>query len=191
VTSDVRSSVSPSDDSEHRPARQKKHIAGMAFGFLTPLLLIAFALERHVKDDALLVFALLAPSVPVIFLGIRSYQRWFYPDRMPTRWSRDSAALRWVRAAELAAAGVNLVAWLAVGLMNLGQEASRHKSHLAWLAVIISASIRLILMQYREDRKPMPPLVPLSPISPHDLSLRLTNAIRPVYSKEWDRFTGQ
>ena len=147
MTSDVRSSVSPSDDSEHRPARQKKHIAGMAFGFLTPLLLIAFALERHVKDDALLVFALLAPSVPVIFLGIRSYQRWFYPDRMPTRWSRDSAALRWVRAAELAAAGVNLVA--------------------------------------------MPPLVPLSPISPHDLSLRLTNAIRPVYSKEWDRFTGQ
>jgi hypothetical protein len=191
VKSDVRSPESLPDGSEHRPEREKKHLAGMAFGFLTPLLLIGFALERHVKDDALLVFVLLAACVPVIFLGFRSWRRWFYPDRLPMRWAQDSAAYRWVRAAEWVAAGMNLVAWLAVGLMTTAQEASRHKSHLAWLAVMISGSIRMILMQYRVDRKPLSPPVALLSVSPYDPSLRLTNSVRPVYSEGWDRFTGQ
>jgi hypothetical protein len=161
----------------------------MAFGFLSPLLLLVFALERHVADFVLLLVAV--GSFPIILLGFRSWRRWLYPDRLPNRWLEDSLAYRWVKVAELIASGVNVVAWLAVGLITTAQGTLHDKARLAWLAAILSGSIRMLLMQYREDRKPLPPLVALPSISPYNPALRLTNTIKPVYSKDWDRFAGQ
>lgn len=185
VNNDAPNPEHLSDHPEETFGRKKRHLAGMAFGFLTPLLMLCFALERHVGSDVL--FFVVLASIPMIFVGFRSWRRWFHPDLLPIRWADDSVTYKRVKVAELVVAGVNLVAWLAVGLTTLAQEASRHKFHLAWLAVMLSASIRVILMQFREDRQPLSPPVPLPSISPYDSSLRLTNSIRPVYSKDWDR----
>jgi hypothetical protein len=156
----------------------------MAFGFLAPLVLLCFARQRHVTSSVLLL--VIAAGSPVIFIGFRSWRRWFYPNRLPIRWAGDSVVYKRVRAAEWVAAGVNLFAWMAVCLVAFGQETSHQRARFVWLVVALSASVRVVLAQYREDRKPLEPPVPLPSVSPYDPSLRLTNAIHPVYSKDWD-----
>lgn len=156
----------------------------MALGFLAPFVLLCFAMRRHVANDVL--FLVMAAGFPVIYIGFRSQRRWFYPNRMPIRWAKDSAVYKQVIAAEWVAAGVNLFAWMAVCLVAFGQETPHRRARLVWLVVALSGSIRVVLAQYREDRKPLEPAAALPSVSPYDPSLRLTNAIRPVYTKDWD-----
>jgi hypothetical protein len=174
----------PEDTAIQPSGRKKRHLAGVAFGFLAPLVGLWFAFERHAT--AYVVSIIVAACFPGVFLGVRSWRRWFYPDRLPARWAEDSVTYKRVRAAEWVAGVANLVAWLAVALMTLGQETSHQRARPALLAALLFCSIRVILMQYREDRKPLSPEVALPIVSPYDPSLRLTNSVRPVYSKDWN-----
>jgi hypothetical protein len=114
-----------SDHSEPPSERKNRHLAGMAFGFLTPLLTLLFVLEGQVTNYVL--FLVIVGNIPMIFVGVRSWRRWFYPNRLPIRWTDDSVAYKRVRIAEWVAAGVNLVGWLAVGLMISASKMSHQR----------------------------------------------------------------
>ena len=75
---------------------------------------------------------------------------------------------------------VVVMLWFLV-LMPISEDWRSSSARYFWIAYIASTSFRAILRQYREDRKPLPPLS-----SPRDLSLLLTDSIKPVYSKDWD-----
>ena len=166
------------------PVRLKRHLAGIATGFLIPFLLVGIAWQPFFPSYKRSFF--LMACVPLVFVGFfvscRSWRRWFHPDRLPVRWAEDSVWFKRVKVLEWVTGGVNIVAWLGIAVMSAGEEHWSHKARPLWLAAMASASFRVILMQYREDRKPLPPLS-----SPRDLSQLSTDSIKPVYSKDWDR----
>jgi hypothetical protein len=168
--------------SEQPPERKKKHLVGAVAGLVVPLLLLGFAGQYHLASRVWIV--LILGCVPYVYLGITSWRRWLYPDLLPIRWAKDSRIYKRVRAAEWVAAGANIIGFVGILLFATGgAESSRPKVRaLWWLAAMASGAIRVMLMQYREDRKPLEPPVALPSVP----SLRLTNAIRPVYSKDWD-----
>jgi hypothetical protein len=166
-------------DSLARPTRSRWHLLGIAAGFLGAVLPIAFAWKHNLSAERITICVAFCSWL--FFAGARSWRRWFYPDRLPVRWTEDSAQYRWVKRLEWIAGGLNLVVtvWLVI---SLGDNAH----HGLWMAFAATVNVRAILTQYREDRKPL--TVALPSISPYDPSLRLTNPIRPVYSEDWDNY---
>jgi hypothetical protein len=149
----------------------------MAAGFLIPLLLLAFAWRQHFPSD--LVLSFVAISATVVFAGLRSARRWFRADRLPIRWASDSVQYKRLKYLDWGAYGVNVVVTLSILIFMLG-EGRRSETRRLWLAFMVISSGRMILMQYREDRKPLPPQIP-----PRDPSQLWTDTIKPVYSKDW------
>lgn len=168
------------------PVRKKRHLAGIAVGFLIPLFLIWIAWLKHIPSDEQLAFLFMCvPLVCVgLFVSCRSWRRWFYPARLPVRWVEDSVWLKRLKVLDWVVYGMSAVVMLGIiVLMFRSEDAMRSRAaHYMWIVYSASMSFRAILMQVREDRKPLSP--PSSPTL--GLSQLSTDKIKPVYSKDWD-----
>jgi hypothetical protein len=160
------------------PLRSNWHLVGMAAGLLVPMSLLWSALRWRLPSEAVLGFLVISATLG--FAGCRSARRWFYPDRLPVRWAADSVLYERLKVLDWAAYGVNVVVMLILLMFMLGEVHRSSETRCLWVVFMIISSGRMILMQYREDRKPLPPQIP-----PRDPSQLWTDTIKPVYSKDW------
>lgn len=176
------------------PVRLKRHLAGIAVGLLIPLLLVWIAWLKHIPSDKRSFFLIFC--MPVVFVGLymscRSWRRWFHPDRLPVRWTEDSVWPKRLKVLDWVANGVNGILILSAIVISSGEETWSHKARILLVVFMAISSFRMILMQVREDRKPLPvyemedsPSQGYAGLGYQGAGL-LTDRIKPVYSKDWD-----
>jgi hypothetical protein len=149
---------------------------GFHWFLIIPAIVIA-ACKTSIWPNILL--GSLAVGIPVILLGLRSWNRWFHPDRLPARWLKHGEEGLQNLGTVLNLTGI--VAFL--GMVVIGilahDNASRALLLLSW-ACCTTLAWSNVLDRYIEDRKYIPP-----PSPPHDPSRTGLVDMKPFRSEHW------
>jgi len=142
------------------------------------LVCLVLAIRRLSIRPYLSFLGLIAYGIPFFLLEIRSWKRWFHPERVPTRWPD-----RYARGARLQ----TVKDWLDrtwMFLLCIG-FVIRYASSWNGRNVILGVAYALMfwdgfLKNYIEDRKYIPP-----PSPPYDPSKRGWGIYTPLHSEHW------
>jgi hypothetical protein len=126
---------------------------------------------RHLALGTVLFLAIMA--APLMLMGIRSWRRIAYPDRLPGRWPENSPILRRMEILQWLVYGAGASATIA-GLF-LFDSSHRLARATCWIVFGSYGGFRLLLTYYIHDRKPLPP----------EIALGWMDSAKPLQSANW------
>jgi hypothetical protein len=158
------------------PTRKKIDLAlGVGLGSF-----VAFALALSLWKDSLwgdtLPF-LATLGAPMLLIAVRSWRRWFHPERLPARWPAGSrSAQRWQSAAGCALLlGVMLNGFAIVALQGPHHRSARDAIQTAFWAIYLWY---WVMQSYIQDRVPLVPRI-------RDTAIAWPSDMKPVQSNQW------
>ena len=141
-----------------------------------PALIIA-ARKTSIWPSAILGFV--SVGIPIILLGLRSWNRWFHPDRLPARWLKHGEVR--LQNLETVLTLYGIAAFLVMVVMGflMHDNASLAVLLPSWICCAALAWSS-ILGRYVGDRKFISP-----PSAPHDSSRTWLADMKPFLSEHW------
>jgi hypothetical protein len=146
-------------------------------GFLVIAALIIAVRKTSIWPSAILGFVAL--GIPIILLGLRSWNRWFHPDRLPARWPKYGEHQFQNLETVLVLYGVAAFLVMVVMGFLVHDNASLAVLLPSWICCAALAWSS-ILGRYVKDRKFIPP-----PSAPHDPLRTWLADMKPFRSEHW------
>jgi hypothetical protein len=160
---------------------RRRSFYGVTMGLLVFPAVVYAARKTSLWPNTILGFAAL--GVPLLLVGLRSWNRLAYPERVPVRWGRDDWRGYRLQTLDLA------LTWMWILSMGASWAVNESRHSTAYMVSTLlfcgAAGWSIFLRTYVEDRKYIAPARP-----PHDLSRTWETEMTAFRSEHWGEGPG-
>jgi hypothetical protein len=142
------------------------------------LVCLLLAIHRFEIRPYLFFLGLIAFGMPFFLLEMRSWNRWFHPERVPTRWPNGSKLEQRLQTLDQT---LTFILIAGIFIFWIIDKSKHDPAHILFYFIWFSSTgWGALLGKYIEDRKYIPP-----PRPPFDSSQRGWGIYTPLHSEHW------